>query len=69
MSPGEGSEAVLTVAVLVPWTTLMISTDITKTAIILLEEAEEGELSIKWLITNLNEYNHTFVGFVTSFSL
>lgn len=42
----------------------MISADITETVIIPLGKAEEGELNIKSLIANLNEYNHTFVGFV-----
>lgn len=61
MSPGEVTGVGLTVAALVPWTTLMISTDITETVIIPLEVAEEGELRIKWLISPLNECNHTFV--------
>lgn len=64
MSPGEGLEVVLTMGVHAPWTTLMISADITETVIIPLGKAEEGELNIKSLIANLNEYNHTFVGFV-----
>lgn len=64
MSPGEGLEAVQTVAALIPWTTLMILTDITEAVILLLEAAEEGELRIKWLIANLNEYKQKFVGFI-----
>lgn len=57
MIPGEVAEVVLTaLAVLVPWTTLMISAETTETAIILLEEPEEGKPRIEWLIiySNLN---------------
>lgn len=52
MNPEVGVEAVLTVGVLAPWTTLMMSTGSTETVIILLEEAEEGEQIIMGLVSN-----------------